>query len=82
MNQDKSQIAKMRKVQDVNFFSGGFIEFLVPLIDDVNFKVSLTSLNMMTKLFVLDVVNLKDGELMQLIQKLITKLTDSKVVIR
>ena len=67
MNQDKSQIAKMRKVQDVNFFSGGFIEFLVPLIDDVNFKVSLTSLNMMTKLFVLDVVNLKDGELMQLI---------------
>ena len=57
----------MRKVQDVNFFSGGFIEFLVPLIDDVNFKVSLTSLNIMTKLFVLDVVNLKDLELMGLI---------------
>lgn len=74
-------MATMRKLHDANFFSGGFIEFLVPLIDDVNFKVSLTSLNMLTKLFVLDVVNLRELEFMGLVQKLIVKLTDSKVVI-
>ena len=38
------------------YFSGGFIEFLTPLIDDVNFKVCLTTLNMLTKMLVLDVV--------------------------
>ena len=58
------------------------MEFLVPLIDDVNFKVCLTTMNMVTKLLVLDFVVLEDELFQQLGSALIKKLCDAKVVIR
>ena len=51
---------QVKRQQDQDFFSGGFMEFLVPLIDDVNFKVCLTTMNMVTKMLVLDVIILDD----------------------
>lgn len=75
-------IAKLKQ-QDVEYYSGGgFIEFLIPLMDDVNFKVSLTSINMLTKLLVLNVVELDEKLYRRVACMLIDKLSDSKVVIR
>jgi len=51
------------------------------MISDINFKISLTSIKMITKLLSLNCVNIKKYQ-MQLATALIEKLSDSKVVIR
>jgi hypothetical protein len=50
------------------------------LINDINFKVSLTSINILIKLLVVDLVDLKNQHI--LIDTVVKKLSDGKVVIR
>ena len=51
------------------------------MISDINFKISLTTIKMITKLLQMNCVNIKKHQ-MQLATALIEKLSDSKVVIR
>jgi hypothetical protein len=58
-----------------------FLGFIVQMIPDINFKISLTVIKIITKLLQLNCVNLKKYYSL-LATSLIEKLADSKVVIR
>ena len=62
-------------------FSTAFLGFIVQYIKDINFKISITAINMTSKMLVLNLVNIKKYY-SQLVNTLIEKLSDSKVVIR
>ena len=62
-------------------FSTAFLGFIVQYIKDVNFKISITAINITSKMLVLNLVNIKKYYA-QIVTTLIEKLSDSKVVIR
>ena len=58
-----------------------FLGFIIGYIKDMNFKVSLTAINMTSKILVLNVAKV-NKHYANLVRALIEKLSDSKVVIR
>ena len=58
-----------------------FLGFIIGYIQDINFKISLTAIQITNKLLVLKIVNIKKYYV-QLVNTLIQKLSDSKVIIR
>ena len=58
-----------------------FLGFIIAYIKDMNFKVSLTAINMTSKILVLEIAKVTK-HYSNLAQALIEKLSDSKVVIR
>ena len=62
-------------------YATSFLGFILQMISDINFKISLTTIKMITKLLQMNCVNIKKHQ-MQLATALIEKLSDSKVVIR
>ena len=58
-----------------------FLGFMIQYIKDINFKISLTAINVTSKLLVLNMVSVKK-HYQQMVTLLIEKLSDSKVIIR
>jgi len=58
-----------------------FLGFIIQYIKDINFKISLTAINITSKLLVLNIVAVKKYY-QQMVTVLIEKLSDSKVIIR
>jgi hypothetical protein len=58
-----------------------FLGFIIQYIKDINFKISLTAINITNKLLVLNIVAVKKYY-QQMVTVLIEKLSDSKVIIR
>lgn len=58
-----------------------FLGFIVQYIPDINFKISLTVIKIITKLLQLNLINFKKY-FSQLVTALVEKLADSKVIIR
>lgn len=58
-----------------------FLGFMINYIQDINFKISMTSIKIITKLLSLNLVNVKKY-FVQLCQALMEKLSDSKQVVR
>jgi hypothetical protein len=62
-------------------FATPFLGFIIQYIKDINFKISLTAINITSKLLVLNIVAVKKYY-QQMVTVLIEKLSDSKVIIR
>lgn len=69
------------KKQDFGPYATRLLKYVMGSIKDINFKICLTSINIVNKLLVSDVVDLAKVQ-EDLIASLIEKLSDSKVIIR